>query len=149
MTPGSVTHTQSPTMPARVLLVEDNPGDVLLMRKALGKVGVPCVLRVAEDGVAALSVLTEGAYRPDIVLLDLNLPKKDGREVLRCMKGDDILRRIPVLVLSSSCASEDIAECYDLHANGYMVKPGDARSYSEMIQSFSKFWLEHAALPRH
>lgn len=149
MTTGPIALAQStdaPT-PTKVLLVEDNPGDVLLMRKALSKAGASCALRIERDGVDALSAVTDGMYRPDIVLLDLNLPRKDGREVLKGLKEDEVLRRIPVIVLSSSSAPEDIESCYDLHANGYVVKPGSAGAYAEMVRSLYSFWCGHASLP--
>lgn len=151
MTTGSTASSQSiPCLKlAKVLLVEDNPGDVLLMRKALTKVGARCTLRIEGDGVDALAAMVDGEYRPDIVLLDLNLPKKCGREVLHCMKSDIQLRRIPVIVLSSSSSPDDIGACYDLRANGYVVKPGDPTTYAEMIRSLSSFWFEHASLPAH
>lgn len=151
MTPGSTASIQSTACPklTRVLLVEDNPGDVLLMRKALSKVGVRCALRIEGDGVSAIAALADGEYRPDIVLLDLNLPMKGGQEVLNCLKSDILLRRIPVIVLSSSSSPDDIGACYDLHANGYVVKPGDATAYAEMIRSLSSFWFGHASLPTH
>ena len=99
--------------------------------------------------MSAIAALADGEYRPDLVLLDLNLPRKSGREVLNCLKSDIQLRRIPVIVLSSSAAQEDIGACYDLQANGYVVKPGDATTYAEMIRSLSSFWFGHASLPAH
>jgi chemotaxis family two-component system response regulator Rcp1 len=137
----------APQKLTKVLLVEDNPGDVLLMRKALSKAGASCALRIAEDGVTAIAALADGGYAPDLVLLDLNLPRKCGKEVLKSLKSDIRLRRIPVIVLSSSSSPEDIGACYDMHANGYMVKPGNARAYAEMVRSLCSFWFEHASLP--
>lgn len=117
------------------------------MRKALRKAGASCVLRVAEDGVEALRILAGKGYQPDLVLLDLNLPKISGKGVLRRMKSDPALRTLPVIVLSGSRSPEDIAECYALCANGYLVKPGDAAAYLEMVRSLGTFWFNHAALP--
>jgi chemotaxis family two-component system response regulator Rcp1 len=135
----------------QILLVEDNPGDVRLTREALSESGRTPKLAVAPDGVEALAYLRrEGAYadavRPDVILLDLNLPRKDGREVLAEIKGDRDLRRIPVVVLSSSEADEDIARSYDLHANCYVRKPTDYEAYLAAVRSIEEFWLRTARL---
>lgn len=134
------------------LLVEDNPGDVRLTREALLECGVPNNLNVVPDGMEAVAFLhREGKYadspRPDVVLLDLNLPKKDGREVLAVVKADPDLRRIPVVVLTSSEAENDILRSYDLHANCYVAKPVDLDQFIKVIQSIKHFWIKIAKLP--
>lgn len=135
-----------------ILLVEDNPGDVRLAQEAL-KEGKMCNnLNVAGDGMEALCFLhREGKYtnapRPDIILLDLNLPKKDGREVLMEIKSDEDLKRIPVVILTTSKADEDIAGTYDLHANCYITKPVDFDQFINVIKSIEHFWLTVVKLP--
>ena len=129
-----------------VLLVEDNEPDVRLAREALREAKVHTNLHVAYDGVEALSFLRqEGEHveapRPDLVLLDLNLPKKDGREVLAEMKDDPELRRIPVVVLTTSQAERDIVQTYDLHANAYVAKPVDFDAFIEVVRSIEDFWF--------
>ena len=135
-----------------VLLVEDNPGDVRLIREAFKESGVPGNLRVARDGEQAMQYLRrEGPYkdspRPTFVLLDLNLPRKDGCEVLAEIKGAAELRRIPVLILSTSTRDEDIQRAYDLHANCYIPKPSDLEKLVELGRELKSFWLCMAALP--
>ena len=139
--------------PIDILLVEDNPGDVRLTREALkeGKVLIN-QLNVARDGVEALAFLRRqgefsDAVRPDIVLLDLNLPKKDGREVLAEIKNDPELRRIPVVILTTSKAEEDILKSYDMHANCYITKPVDLDQFITVVQSIEDFWLTIVKLP--
>jgi CheY-like chemotaxis protein len=133
-------------------LVEDNPGDVRLTVEAL-KEGKICIQpHVVGDGVEALAFLRqEGPYteapRPDLVLLDLNLPKKDGREVLMEIKTDPILQRIPVVVLSTSDADRDLLTTYDLHANCYITKPVDIERFIEIVRSIEVFWLTIVTLP--
>lgn len=134
------------------LLVEDNPGDVRLTREALLECDVSNNLSVVQDGMEAVAYLRrEGQYanapRPDVVLLDLNLPKKDGREVLAVIKADPELKRIPVAVLTSSEAEKDILESYDLHANCYIAKPVDLDQFIEVIQSIKHFWVHVVKLP--
>jgi CheY-like chemotaxis protein len=134
------------------LLVEDNPGDVRLTREALREEGRGNRLSVVPDGVEALRFLRreEGyaeAARPDVILLDLNLPRKDGREVLAEIKNDDSLRRIPVVVLSSSRAETDVARSYDLHANCYVTKPADLDQFLQVIRSIDRFWRNTVQLP--
>ena len=138
--------------PVEILLVEDNPGDVRLTREALREGKVRNNLHVAADGVEALHFLRkEGrfadAVRPDLILLDLNLPKKDGREVLEDIKSDPDLRYIPVVVLTSSQAEQDILRAYDLHANSYVNKPTDLDQFIRVFQAIEEFWVNIDQLP--
>lgn len=135
-----------------ILLVEDNPADQRLISEILRETLALSNLRVAADGVEALAILhRQGKYaeavRPDLILLDLNLPKKDGREVLAEIKEDRQLKRIPVVVLTSSEAELDIREAYDRHANCYLVKPLDLDRYLEAVRSLEDFWLTRVTLP--
>jgi len=135
-----------------ILLVEDNPSDVRLTQEALREGDLANNLSVAKDGVEALAFLRqEGEYhnapRPDIVLLDLNLPKKSGHEVLAEAKADEKLKRIPVVVLTTSEADEDILKTYSLHANCYITKPLDLDQFLKVVQSIQEFWLNIARLP--
>ncbi len=139
--------------PIEILLVEDNPGDVRLTQEALKDGKVRNNMRVVKDGVEALKFLRrEGKYagmpRPDLILLDLNLPKKDGREVLAEIKGDEVLKRIPVVVLTTSRAEQDILKAYDLHANCYITKPVDLDQFITVVKSIEDFWLTIVKLPR-
>ena len=141
------------TRPVHVLLVEDNPGDVRLMREALRNGDSGKRLDAVEDGEEALAYLRRqhpygSAPRPDLIFLDLNLPKKDGREVLLEIKQDELLRRIPVVVLTTSEAERDILRVYDLHANCYVKKPTDLDEYMEVIRACENFWLHIVSLPR-
>lgn len=133
-----------------VLLVDDNPGDVRLVREALRTNGFDGRLHVARDGRKALRFL-RSTYpdlpRPDLVLLDLNLPAMDGGEVLEEIKGDPDLRTIPVVVLTGSSAEEDVAASYDRHANAYVTKPVDHEDYQDMTRMFAEFWTGHVRLP--
>lgn len=129
-----------------ILLVEDNPGDVRLTQEALRESKVLNHLAVAKDGVEALEMLRrQGPYtkqpRPDLILLDLNLPRKDGREVLMEIKEDPILRRIPVVVLTTSEAEKDVHRAYDLGANCYIVKPVDLDQFINVVHTIEGFWL--------
>jgi CheY-like chemotaxis protein len=138
--------------PVEILLVEDNPGDVRLTQEALKEGKVYNNLHWAKDGVEALEFLRrEGKYatspRPDIILLDLNLPKKDGREVLGVIKSDDRLKQIPVVVLTTSKAEEDVLRSYELHANCYVQKPVDLEKFIVVVQSIDRFWLTVVTLP--
>ncbi len=138
--------------PVEILLVEDNPGDVRLTREALRDAKVRNNMRVVTDGAEALAFLRrEGKYadapRPDVILLDLNLPRKDGREVLAEIKADASLRRIPVVVVTTSEAEQDILKAYDLHANAYVTKPVDFDQFIRVVQSIEDFWLEIVKLP--
>jgi CheY-like chemotaxis protein len=140
-------------MPIEILLVEDNPGDVRLTTEALRDAKVPNQLHVAIDGVEALAFLRrEGRHtaapRPDLILLDLNLPKKTGREVLDEVKQDDRLRHIPVVILTTSQAEQDIRESYRLWANAYVTKPVDLDQFFKVVQSIEGFWLENVKLSR-
>ena len=142
----------NPGAPVEILLVEDNPADVRLTREALKEGKVYNNLHWAKDGVEALDFLHRtgkyaGAPRPDIILLDLNLPKKDGREVLQEIKGDEALKRIPVVVLTTSKAEEDVLKTYDLHANCYVTKPVDLEKFIHVVQSIDRFWLTVVTLP--
>jgi chemotaxis family two-component system response regulator Rcp1 len=135
-----------------ILLVEDNPGDVRLTREALKDGKIVNNLHVAEDGVDALAFLRrEGkhhnAVRPELILLDLNLPKKDGREVLAEIKADKELKRIPVVILTSSAAEQDIVRSYNLHANCYVTKPVDLDQFINVVKSIEHFWLTVVKLP--
>jgi CheY-like chemotaxis protein len=135
-----------------ILLVEDNPGDVRLTLEALKEGKVRNNLSVVADGVEALAFLRrQGKYteapRPDLILLDLNLPKKDGREVLGEIKLDEVLRRIPVVVLTTSRAEEDILKSYDLYANCYITKPVDLERFFTVVKSIEDFWLTVVKLP--
>ena len=137
---------------AEILLVEDNPGDVRLTREAMAEANVLNNLHVAADGEQALQFLNrEGPYqdapRPDLILLDLNLPRKDGREVLRVIKSTAELKRIPVVILTTSKADEDIARTYDLHANCYITKPMDLDQFINVVKHIEGFWLGIVALP--
>ena len=136
-----------------ILPVEDNPGDVRLTKEAMKEGKIRNNLSVASDGVEAMAFLRrEGKYadapRPDVVLLDLNLPKKDGRSVLKEIKEDPNLRRIPVVILTSSKADEDVLNSYDLHANCYITKPGDLEQFIEVVKSVEDFWLQIVKLPK-
>ena len=138
--------------PVEFVLAEDNPGDVRLTKEALRDSKVLNNLNVVQDGVEALAFLhREGKYadapRPDVVLLDLNLPKKDGRQVLEVIKSDPALKRIPVVIITSSEAEQDIMRTYDLHANCYVAKPVDLDQFIKVIQSIENFWLTIVKLP--
>lgn len=138
--------------PIELLLVEDNPGDVRLAEEALKEAKVHNTLHVVGDGAEAMSFLRkEGKYanapRPDVILLDLNLPKKDGREVLAEIKTDGDLKRIPVVVLTVSKDEEDIVKSYNLHANCYVIKPLSLDRFLEVVKSIEDFWLTIVTLP--
>jgi two-component system, chemotaxis family, response regulator Rcp1 len=138
--------------PIEILLVEDNPGDVRLSIEVLRDAKVHNHLNTVSDGVEALSFLRrEGIYadapHPDLILLDLNLPKKDGREVLAEIKADDNLKRIPVVVLTTSQSEEDILKAYELHANCYISKPVNLDQFIKVVQSIEAFWLTIVKLP--
>jgi chemotaxis family two-component system response regulator Rcp1 len=139
--------------PIEILLVEDNAGDVDLMMMALRDVKAKNNISVAVDGQEAMAFLRrEGIHanapRPDLVLLDLNLPKMDGREVLAAIKADPLLREIPVVVLTSSSAQRDIVESYKLQANSYVTKPGDLEPFLSVVKAIEQFWLEVVKLPK-
>ena len=139
--------------PIEILLIEDNPGDVRLTIEALRTNKIHNKMRVANDGVEALEMLRrQGAHadagRPDLILLDLNLPRKDGREVLEEIKQDPELKRIPVVVLTTSSAEEDIMRSYNLHANAFVTKPVRLAEFIEAVKSIEEFWLSVVRLPR-
>ncbi|GAB4350442.1 MAG: response regulator [Gammaproteobacteria bacterium] len=139
-------------VPVQILLVEDNPGDVRLTREALKEVKMANNLHVVEDGEQALEFLRRnGAYaekpQPHLVLLDLNLPRKDGREVLAEMKADPKLKRIPVVILTTSDSDEDILRAYELHANAYVTKPLDINQFAKVVSAIEQFWFSIVALP--
>jgi two-component system, chemotaxis family, response regulator Rcp1 len=144
--------SEHPFRPIDILLVEDNAADVRLTREALKDAKVLNALHVVRDGMAALSFLRQrgqyaGSPRPDLILLDLNLPKKDGREVLAELKQDEDLKRIPVVVLTTSRAEEDVVRSYDLHANAYVTKPVDLPQFLNVIRTLEEFWLVMVTLP--
>ena len=135
-----------------ILLIEDSPGDVLLTRQAFSDSLISVRLHVASDGVEAMAFLRhEGdhadAPRPDLILLDLNLPKMDGREVLAILKDDQSLRTIPTVILTTSDAEADILQSYQLQANAYLRKPVQAEAFEELVRSISDFWLTKVKLP--
>lgn len=139
--------------PIEILLVEDNAADVRLTMEALREGKVRNRLTVARDGVEALEVLRRqgkfaDAARPDLILLDLNLPRKDGREVLADIKADEDLKRIPVVVLTTSSAELDIVKSYELHANCYITKPVDLDKFVDVVRTIDDFWLTVVRLPR-
>ena len=138
--------------PMNILLVEDNPGDVLLAREALRDAEFASELHVVNDGEQAMAFLrNEGEYadlpRPDLVLLDLNLPRMDGREVLAEIKADEDLRQIPVVVLTTSKAEEDVLRSYKLHANAYVTKPVDFERFIEVVRQIDEFFVTVVKLP--
>ena len=135
-----------------ILLIEDNGGDVRLMQEAFKQSKVQCQLSVVGDGVETMAFLKhEGAYekapRPDLILLDLNLPRKDGREVLAEIKRDEMLKRIPVVVLTTSKAEQDVMISYNLHANCYITKPTGFEQLVEVVKGIKEFWLQRVKLP--
>lgn len=139
-------------IPVEILLVEDNQGDIDLTIEALEDAKVANKLHVARDGVEALAFLRRnGPYatapRPDLILLDLNLPRKDGREVLAEIKADATLRTIPVVILTTSGAEADILSAYDLHANCYITKPVDFQQFIHVVQAINNFWFTIVKLP--
>ena len=143
---------ETPHKPIEILLVEDSPSDVLMAKAALESAKLLFDLHVVEDGEQALAFLRhEGLYanapRPALILLDLNLPRKDGREVLTEIKADDRLRRIPVVVLTTSKAEEDILKAYGLHANCYITKPIDFGGFAEVVRAVEHFWFSVVTLP--
>lgn len=138
--------------PAEILLVEDNPADIRLTQEVFEEIGMPHRVHIARDGEEALAMLRrQGPYaqlrEPDLVLLDLNLPRKDGREVLAEVKSDPTLNHIPVVVLSTSRAERDVLACYHLHANCYLQKPVDFEAFAALIRGLEDFWLSKVSLP--
>ena len=138
--------------PIEILLVEDNPGDVRLIKEVFKDAKIYNAMQVAYDGEAAMEILRrEGEYSdspsPDLILLDLNLPKKDGREVLREIKGDEYLKCIPVVILTTSNAEEDLIETYKMNANCYITKPVELDQFINVVESIENFWLSIVKLP--
>jgi CheY-like chemotaxis protein len=140
--------TSPETEPIAVLLVEDDPGDVVLIQEAFEHNKVRNSLHVVGDGVEAMEYL-RSRPRPDLILLDLNLPRKDGREVLAEVKSDPAFRSIPVVVLTTSKAEEDILRSYDLHANAYVTKPVDFNRFIEVVRQIDEFFVTVVKLPGH
>jgi chemotaxis family two-component system response regulator Rcp1 len=141
-----------PAIPLQVLLIEDSPGDVRLTREAFREANRRIVLHVASDGVEAMAFLRRedpfrDAPRPDLILLDLNLPRMDGREVLAHIKGDNELMTIPTVILTTSDAEADIENSYELHANCYLSKPVQLSAFELLVKSINDFWLTNAKLP--
>lgn len=144
--------TEARMAPFEVLLVEDSPGDVRLTRESFKDAKVHVNLHVASDGAEAVAILRrEGKYksapRPDLILLDLNLPKKSGREVLEETKADPTLMTIPVVILTTSASKEDVLKCYRLNANCFITKPVDLAGFLKVVQSIDNFWLSIVKLP--
>ena len=138
---------------ANLLLVEDTASDVRLVKEAVKEIGVPVEVAVAKDGIEAMNYLRDAeagnVSRPDLVLLDLNLPRKNGREVLTEIKGSPNLRQIPVVVMTSSQAEEDVNAAYALNANCYIIKPSDLSEYVDVVRSIEDFWFLTARLPEN
>jgi len=146
----STTDTESRQI--EILLVEDNPGDARLTQEAMRAAKMTNVLHVVEDGEQAMEFLRrrsrfKDAPRPDLILLDLNLPKKDGRSVLAEVKTDPDLRRIPVVVLTTSRSEEDVLQAYDMHANAYVTKPVNLEQFMRIVALIDEFWLKVVTLP--
>ena len=145
--------THTPCSAARILLVEDNPGDALLTREALRDAKMANSLEWVQDGIEAMAFLRrQGKYadapEPDLILLDLNMPRMDGREVLAELKNDTALKHIPVVVLTTSQAEEDILRAYELHANCFIGKPVDFAEFVRVVKSIESFWFSVVRLPR-
>jgi CheY-like chemotaxis protein len=148
-----MTDQPGPRLLVEILLVEDNPSDVLLTRIAMQECKIANRLHVAKDGEVAMSFLRRQgehaeAPRPDLVMLDLNLPRMDGRELLREMKSDPMLRVIPVVVLTTSDSETDVLRSYDLHANAYITKPLDMEQFVRVVKGIDDFWFGIVRLPR-
>jgi chemotaxis family two-component system response regulator Rcp1 len=146
--------TETKPMGLQVLLVEDSPGDVRLTQEAFHDANVSVKLHVASDGVEAMAFLQheegyQSAPRPDLILLDLNLPRMDGRQVLANIKEADALRRIPTIILTTSDAEADIARSYQLQANCYLTKPVQFEAFEALVKSINEFWLTQVKLPQH
>ena len=136
---------------SEVLLVEDNPGDIRLLKEAFQEAGLTCRLSIARDGEQAMAFLHrqrgyENSPRPALILLDLNLPRKDGREVLAEIKTEKLLQKIPVVILTTSTNPDDVNRAYELHANCYFAKPGDIESLMKLGRLLESFWLRSAVL---
>jgi chemotaxis family two-component system response regulator Rcp1 len=137
--------------PIKILLVEDNPGDVRLIKEVFKDAKIFNAMEVAYDGETAMEILRKGGsndgFNPDLILLDLNLPKKDGREVLREIKNDEVLKCIPVVILTTSNAEDDLIETYKMNANCYITKPVDLDQFINVVKSIENFWLSIVKLP--
>jgi len=136
----------------QILIVEDSPSDAFIVREALKQAQEPSDVHCVRDGVEAIEFLHRrgpfvDAPRPDIMLLDLNLPRKDGRELLAEIKSDEKLKSIPVIVLTSSAADQDVSRAYSLHANCYLTKPADFSQFKEMVRAIENFWFKNVTLP--
>lgn len=147
-----MTSTENTPKNIEILLVEDSPTDVLIAREALTEAKLYNTIHVAEDGVEAMDFIYRrgkftSAPRPDLILLDLNLPRKSGREVLAEIKADRYLKNIPVVVLTTSSDEEDILKSYDLHANCYVIKPVEFPNFVRAVQSIQQFWFSIVTLP--
>jgi len=143
---------QNKARPAQILLVEDNPGDVILTQRALRDSKISNNITVAKTGEIALEMLRkQGEYadtpKPDLIWLDLNLPQMSGQDVLKIIKDDPLLKHIPVVILSSSQATQDVVKSYSLHANGYVVKPANLESLGDVIRKLESFWFTLVVLP--
>jgi len=148
-----MSHYQSSIKTADILLVEDNPGDVLLFSEFLKETKIPYTLHVAEDGEEALMFLYQKEKfrdkpRPDLIVLDLNLPKVDGFEVLQQVKQNPQLKRIPVIILTGSHAEMDILKSYELYANCYITKPSELKEFTAVVKAIEHFWFQIAQLPK-
>jgi len=148
-----IEYTRSRLAPIDVLLVDDSPGDVRLTQEAVKDAKLHINLHIAADGICAMAFLLRNgihadAPRPDLILLDLNLPKKDGREVLKEIKESATLATIPVVILTTSAAQEDVIDSYRLHANCYITKPVSLDGFLKVVQSIDDFWLSVVRLPR-
>ena len=144
---------ENDTRSIEILLVEDNPGDARLTIEAMREAKVRNRMHVVEDGVEAMAFLRrQGRFgeapRPDLILRALNLPRKDGREVLAEVKADPALKRIPVVILTTSRAEEDVLRAYDLHANCYVTKPVDLAQFMKIVSQIDEFWVKVVTLPR-
>jgi CheY-like chemotaxis protein len=147
-----MTSTENTPKHIEILLVEDSPTDVLIAREALTEAKLYNTIHVADDGIEAMDFLYRrgkfaSAPRPGLILLDLNLPRKNGREVLAEIKADDNLKNIPVVVLTTSSDEEDILKSYDLHANCYVIKPVEFPNFVRAVQSIQQFWFSIVTLP--
>lgn len=148
-----MSQTEDGTHEIEILLVEDNPGDVRLVQEAMRAAKMRNRMHVVEDGVEAIEFLQRqgrfgDAPRPDLILLDLNLPRKDGREVLAEVKADPNLKRIPVVVLTTSAAEEDVLRAYNLHANCFVTKPVEFDQFMQVVKAIDGFWVSVVTLPK-
>ena len=146
------TNTANVTRPIVILMVEDNPTDVLIAKEGLLSAKMQSTVHVADDGVYAMDFLHQrGKYvnapRPDLILLDLNMPRMNGQEVLAAIKADDNLKNIPIVILTTSKAEEDISKAYALHANCYISKPVDFNEFAKVVQTIQAFWFNVVTLP--